>query len=741
MVELTVSTLILLALVGLALCGACVYLLVQYGANERKISRVRRMLGNARTECEKLEQAGNSARRETKWYESLFNSTEEMVLVFPVEKDGMPGKFLAVSDIACSCLEYSRSELMESDPTVIELLDTAAPVMGYNKSDLVALSDDYIQNRENRYATRSARRLVSQVMENGVLQYETTFKTRTGRQIPVEVKARKVDFNGRSAVACTARDLTERERAEQALSASESRFQEFFANSPIGIVIYDGDKKVADVNRSCLRMFGIPDKVEFAKFSLFDNPYIPETHRKKLREGEATRYEAAVDFSEVLEKAMFVTSRSGTAYFDVMISRMRTGSDFRPVGYFAQVQDITERRKTEAELSKRDGELRQAEKMEALGSMAGGVAHDFNNILTPIVGYARMIERSAAEEDPCGKYAGNISKAANRAKDLVGQILTFSRKSDGDEQENRPIHVIPIAKEVLKLQGSSAPENVGVRRTIKTENDVVKTTPTKIHQVLMNLCTNAVHAMREDGGEMELIATDITVGKRPRRRYQELPPGRYLQLSVRDTGAGMDKATAARIFEPFFTTKKSGEGTGMGLSVVHGIVKGMGGAITVESEPGKGSVFNVVLPVTEVTEETDAGAAEDMATGSGRILVVDDDAEVTELICDMLESLGYEATPVNNGYGAMKLFRMDPSHFDAVILDEVMPGMPGHEAAREMLKIREGMPIMICTGYSQAFSANDAREAGVREFITKPIAMEEMAAALRRALEVKKGAE
>jgi signal transduction histidine kinase/ActR/RegA family two-component response regulator len=665
----------------------------------------------------------------------LFNNAMDMVFLYGIDGEGMPGHFFEVNDAACSQLGYSREELHAMTSLDVEVFEKPASILGYSSSDMATLSDEYVHGREKKLATRAARRLVETVLKEGHLRYESAFRRSDGSTISVEIFAQHFKSVERPMIMCTAKGIDDRIAAEKALQESKQLFMDFFRQTPIGIAVYDAYRRLSDVNPACMRIFGVPDRAQFERLNLLDNPFIPAEARGKLSKGEGVRYEAVVDFQEVLDKTMFATSRTGLAYFDVLITNIGFDADYRARGYFAQVQDITDRRRAEESLRQSEQQLRQAEKMEALGSMAGGIAHDFNNILTPIIGYSQMMIKKYSDGTGPLEQAQRILKAANRAKDLVGQILSFSRKSESKDSLH-PVHIIPIAKEVLKMHSSSLPPGIEINRVIKAEQDKVLANPTKIHQVLMNLCTNAVYAMKKTGGILEMRITNFVVARRSGQEFAELEPGQYLRISIKDTGTGMDQATIKRIFEPFFTTKPCGEGTGMGLAVVHGILKSIKGGISVESEVGKGSVFHVALPIVaeqaveEVTNENTS-----LPTGTENILIVDDNAEAAELTTDMLKSLGYVTTVARSAIEALDLFKLDPGRFRLVLTDQVMPGMTGLEMAKILLRVRPDIAMVLYTGFSEAITAEQARALGVREFLLKPVSMDDLANAVRRALD------
>jgi len=485
------------------------------------------------------------------------------------------------------------------------------------------------------------------------------------------------------------------------------------------------------VNHACMRMLGIPDAVEFRRFNPFSSPFVPEESRERIARGESSRYEALVDFENVVRSGLFVTGRTGQCSLDVVITNLGVDAEFNPRGYLVEIQDVTRRREAEASLRRLERQLRQSQKMEAIGSLSGGIAHDFNNILTPLLGYSEMLRDAVPSDDPARDYVEEILKACGRAKELVNQILTFSRQSD---RAGIPVRVTPIAKEVLKLIAGNLSPSIQTSYVNKAERDTVMGDPTQIHQVLMNLCTNAVHAMRETGGTLEVRLTNFLIEHRSRSEFPHLQPGTYLRLSVRDTGTGMDSATVERIFEPFFTTKLGGEGTGMGLAVVHGVISGMNGAVSVDTAPGSGSTFHVAIPaLTEASPEPEP-AAGPILRGTERVMFVDDEPDILKMAAIMLTQLGYEVSTFGSPLQALERFRANPGGWDIVITDQVMPGMSGDQMATTMMSLRPDLPVILCTGFSETISAPQAKAMGIREFVLKPVVKRYMAEAIRRAL-------
>ena len=421
----------------------------------------------------------------------------------------------------------------------------------------------------------------------------------------------------------------------------------------------------------------------------------------------------------------FVNKRKdGTLYEEeATISPVRdeTGA----VAYFVAVKrDVT------GEMSL-ERQLRQSQKMEAIGTLAGGIAHDFNNLLSAIIGFTE-IAREEAGDNGVRTSLDHVLQAGNRAKDLVRQILTFSRQH---EQERRPLQIHLIIKEALNLLRASLPATIDIRAHIDAKAGIVMADPTEIHQVLMNLCTNAYQAMRLKGGVLTVTLEQATVEEGIVASTSNLPAGQYVCLSVADTGEGMDELTKSRIFEPFFTTRTRGEGTGLGLATVHGIVTSQEGAILLDSTPGEGSTFRVYLPrverAAEIVLDKDAPAMQ----GTEHVLLVDDQEEIVRLSERILGRLGYRVTSSVDSVTALDLFKSAPHSFDVVVTDHTMPGMTGAQLAAEMLKIRPGLPIVIMTGFSESFGPEDARRMGIREYIMKPVLASELSRAIQSAVQ------
>ncbi len=392
---------------------------------------------------------------------------------------------------------------------------------------------------------------------------------------------------------------------------------------------------------------------------------------------------------------------------------------------------IIERKEAEEEKQKLESQLVQAQKMEAIGTLAGGIAHDLNNILSPIIGYAELLKMKLSEDSSSQADLAEVLKAGLRARDLTAQILAFSRQGD---QERVPVLIDLIVKEALKLLRASIPTTIEIRHKIAKCRTTLADA-TQVHQVVMNLCTNAYHAMEERGGTLEVSLSEVEINDVSVSQFKDLKPGPYVQLTISDTGPGIDPKIMDRIFDPYFTTKEKGKGTGLGLSVVHGIVKNHGGTIRVDSKPLKGTTFHVYFPLSKKVVDADKAAFEPIPTGNERILFVDDEQMLINLGKRMLERLGYLVTTETNSMKALELFRKNPDKFDLILTDMTMPNLTGVQLAQTILQIRSDIPIVLCTGFSELISEEKVKRIGISDFLMKPLDMKNLADSVRKALD------
>lgn len=386
-----------------------------------------------------------------------------------------------------------------------------------------------------------------------------------------------------------------------------------------------------------------------------------------------------------------------------------------------------------AALASSENQLQQVMKLQAIGTLAGGIAHDFNNILFPIVGYTELTMDDVPEGSQARQNLEEVLKATNRAKELVQQILTFSRQNG---QERKPLKVQSLIKEALKLLRATIPSSIEINSSVDEECGPIIGDPTQIHQVVMNLCTNAYHALPETGGKIEVCLKEINLSYEQSLQRVGMKVGRHLELTVKDNGHGMAPQVMERIFEPYYTTKEQGKGTGLGLSVIHGIIKNHGGDISVYSQPGKGATFSAILPVIDDIEvEIEPVKTAGATNGNERILLIDDEEQIIDLERRILEGLGYKVTPKTDSEEALAEFRARPDRFDLVVTDMTMPKITGDRLARRLMDINPQIPVILCTGFNEAITEEKALAMGIDKFVMKPIVRDELANTIRTVLD------
>jgi PAS domain S-box-containing protein len=521
-------------------------------------------------------------------------------------------------------------------------------------------------------------------------------------------------------------EIEERKKAETAILESEIKFRNIIEKSLDGIILVDETGSIIEWNEGQEVIYGIKSpmvagkKIWDVQFQHEPEEKRSEENRQKIKRLWKSFYKAGIN---PFENKLQVTKieRPDGKLRDVQQSYFTIETDK------GSMMACTTRDITSALLMEK--QFTQSQKMEAMGTLAGGIAHDFNNVLGGIIGYTELALRKSDQKSSIRKYLDQVLTASSRATDLVKQILTFSRS---ETKEKEPVRISLIVKEALKLLRSSIPVAIEIVSRIDDDCGFILADSTQIHQVVMNLCTNASHAMKEKGGviEVRLKQEVIEAGF-----YEGLKAGPYLRLSISDTGHGIEPELIDKIFDPFFTTKKEGEGTGMGLAVAHGIIKSHNGHISVYSKIGEGTTFSVLLPVVVDVIHIEEKQEEEIPGGDERILLVEDDGALAEAEKKLLEELGYSVTIMSNGLEALEIFKKVPGRFDLVITDYSMPKMTGVQLITQIRAVNTDIPIMICTGFSKVISKAKARSLGVGNIIMKPIELGKIAKSIRRLLD------
>ncbi|ATC63509.1 hybrid sensor histidine kinase/response regulator [Nibricoccus aquaticus] len=550
-------------------------------------------------------------------------------------------------------------------------------------------------------------------------------RRKDGGEIPVELSLRPLALAGKVYLLAAITDISVRREAERALRVSQEKFHRAFTASPHAITLSDMvTGRYIEVNDGFERITGYTRAEAVGRTSLEMGMWKnPEERialvRRLIADGRVRDFE--LNFIDKAGRQLIVRNNSETVTIDGRLCLVSLN------------EDITARRAAEVAKAEIEGQLRQAQKLEALGQLAGGIAHDFNNILTAILAYAELTGMDAEKPEEVRKHVTQVRAAGGRAKELVKRILAFSRQQ---QPERKPVRLQAVVLEALTLLRSTLPSTIEIETRIDEGAPVTLADAAQIHQVMMNLCTNAAHAMGGQPGRMT-VALECAVIEAG--MHAELRAGRHARLMVSDTGCGMRPDVLKRIFEPFFTTKGPTEGTGLGLPVVHGIVRDHDGAITVESRVNEGTTFRVFFPehadaTMRQSEKEDGKSALPRGRGE-RILFVDDERVLCDAGRRLLEYLGYAPVTFADAEEALRRFRHDPADFDLVITDLTMPHMTGLDLAMEIAALRPELPVLLASGFSGTWTAEKVKALGLRDLIAKPVSVEVLAAAVRRALD------
>ncbi len=557
--------------------------------------------------------------------------------------------------------------------------------------------------------------ILDQTLQNGSWSGQIVNYHADGTPIIVSLRTQTVnDQNGHIMALCgIGTDITAQKQIENSIKENEKRYQTILKAAIDGFAIFDSQGKIIEINEAFCRMTGYTESdllaLKIVDIQAVETPRRPDDYLARIIQNGYDRFE-----SRLFRKDGSICE------VDISVQHMEIGDG----QFIAFYKDISARKQYEAR-------MQQADKMEALGTLAGGIAHDFNNILFPMLGYAEMLKDDIAPDSTLHNHVHQIFQAAIRAKDLVQQILIFSRQG---EQRRAVLTVQPIIKEALKLLRRTIPTSIDIKSAIDPSCGAVIADPTQIHQIIMNLVTNSYHALQDAGGEIYVSLEQANI-ESLQTRHPELMPGQYLLLKIADTGSGIDKSIINKIFDPYYTTKEKGKGTGLGLSIVQGIVKSCNGNVFIASKVGKGTTVSVYLPIAEKEKTTVQNETEIIQGGTEKILLVDDEIAILKMLKQMLERLGYCVTTCTSSIEALKQFQASPHYFDIVITDMAMPNMTGVQLSTALRSIRHNIPIILCTGYSEKIDQEKCNALGIQGYVMKPVVRKDAADMIRKVMD------
>ena len=604
------------------------------------------------------------------------------------------------------------------DGTILDVNQALTDLLGFTREDAVGRKTPQF----GAWAGPEDRRgFVDEILRTGRARtIERTIPTKDGRRVTIVVFFNVIELDREKRLVVTMLDISARKHAEDTLRESEERFRQLVENSNELIleVATNGTVLYASPNHEVITGRRVEEMVGTSAFANVHPEDLPAVLRKFQ-----SRDASGLFRNRFGDGSWHWLEASGRSF------RLESGEERGVI----VSRDVTERIRAEETRKRLEEQLRQAQRLEALGTLAGGIAHDFNNILTAIIAFTDLARMEIDRPSEVLAHLAEVRLAGDRARDLVKQILAFSRKQKHERQATR---IQVVVREALKLLRSTLPATIEISARVDEAAPTVLGDPSQIHQVLMNLGTNAGHAMRDRTGRLDVALDVVEADAGMLERVPELTPGRYVRVTVADTGHGMHPETLKRIFEPFFTTKAPGEGTGLGLAVCHGIMRDHDGAITVRSQRGEGTTFELFFPAqVEETPATQATPVE-MPLGRGeRILVIDDENPICASMKFILTRLGYVVTTSSDPVAAVEQFRADPGAFDLVLTDLTMPRMTGIDVARTVLELRPGLPVLLASGFSASWTPEAVRALGIQELVAKPVSLPVLAGILRAALD------
>jgi PAS domain S-box-containing protein len=600
------------------------------------------------------------------------------------------GQYLYVNDRACESLGYSKEELLNM--SIIDINTAVSP-----------------ENWPDKWKKLCRLRTAN---------FESFHRRKDGTIFPIELTVNIIDIGDKTLAISFAQDITERKKNEKALRLTEFCFNK----ASVAILLSKKNGRIVDANEQACNYLGYSLE-EMRNLSIFD---IDQSVTKE----EKTKLWRLIETKSVNTFETIHTRRDKSTFPVEVVSNFL---DFEGKKYsISFCRDISRLKKEEEQNARLEAHLRQSQKMEAIGTLAGGIAHDFNNILAAISGYAQLTQMECSDNPKVLRNLDQLISASDRAKDLVGQILAFSRQS---KSVKTAVNIGGVVQEAIKLIRATVPTTIEIQQEIQTNQGAVIADETQIHQVVMNLCTNAYQSMADEGGLLQIKLGSITIRIQDSPMFSGIQPGEYIKLAISDTGPGIDPNIIDRIFDPYFTTKQAGEGTGMGLSTVHGIVRDHGGSIKVYSEPGVGTTFQVLLPVADKVSEISLKAVESFPRGNECILLVDDEEPIIDIGKQFLTELGYTVEARASSIDAIEAFQAQPERYDLVISDMTMPKITGDKLAMKIKEIRPDTPIILCSGFSKTIDAVTLKIIGVKEVLMKPVTLDDMAHKVRKVLD------
>ncbi|MGD9950776.1 MAG: PAS domain S-box protein [Desulfobulbus sp.] len=662
--------------------------------------RPQRMLGIIRDISTRVKAEQQLKESETR-YRALFNSAGNAIFV--INDDVV----IDCNQRALDLFRCTKEQIIGQSPTVLS----------------PEFQPDGLSSREK------CAEITSGAYAGTLKKFEWLYQDFDGVQFQAEVYLNPIEFSGIQCLHASMRNITDRKMTEKALRESEFRFRSFFNTSPEGIILLDFQGLILDANKAFLRESG---------YSLSQcighhfKEFVNDEEAQARSVGAILTLKSGITNSTPLK--MSYRTADGTIVPIAVKGWLVVDEESRPMYIGVFIKNLAKETALTEEKAALEKQLIQSQKSEAIGTLAGGIAHDFNNILGGLIGYTELalLQTPNSEGNKTREYLQRVLEIGLRAKELVQQILRFSRHST---TKMEPVNIGPIIKESVRLLRSTIPTTIEIRQEMTITDDQILGDATQIHQVLMNLATNSYHAMRKCGGTLTITLDQVRLDSPKYFLTMEIQPGAYLKLRVSDTGAGISARVLERIFEPYFTTKAVDEGTGLGLAVTMGIVKGHQGLIEVETELGLGTCFTVYLPLSSAQAKQQASPESRLSVGHGeRILLVDDEEYFREVIREGLHLLGYKVTVQKGSLQTLETFKKNPMGFDLLITDQTMPELTGTQLAQHVLAINCFMPIILCTGFSETITKDNASNFGITKLLMKPVNIEELATAVHDVL-------